>query len=325
MSATERKAELRTEIRAISPQIDERDAAILRALLEHKVFTTDQLSVLFFRSLRRCQQRLKDLTDLGLIGSFDPKRGFASGRLPDHRFLTELGVSLLARRNGVPRGHLPWVPDETYADNRNLLHRIGVNAFFCALVEASRATDGHCLQRWAPERKVRTKAGEIQPDGFGRYLHPSGACEFYLEYDRGTEGPAALARKLRSYLRFAASWGEGAPFPNVLVVVPTYSREGDLGEGLAAAGRKPGKKADLPLFVASELLLNARGVLGAVWEAPDAGGERFGLTDLPAVDAAPYDRRRCLGRSWTDPDARSRISPLSGTPRFLTGLPRRRA
>ena len=65
--------------------MDARDVAILRALLEHKILTTSQLSILFFRSLRRCQQRLKDLTDLGLLGSFDPRRGFAAGRLPDHQ------------------------------------------------------------------------------------------------------------------------------------------------------------------------------------------------------------------------------------------------
>ncbi|MGH2653656.1 MAG: replication-relaxation family protein [Actinomycetota bacterium] len=187
MYATERS----TDLRPISSQIDERDVAILRALLEHKVLTTDQLSALFFRSLRRCQQRLKDLTDLRLLGSFDPKRDFASGRLPDHRFLRELGASVLAQRDGVPRSQLAWVPDETYADNRNLLHRIGVNSLFCVLVKASRETEGHCLHRWAPERKVRNRAGEIQPDGFGRYLHPAGGVEFYLEYDRGTEGPAA--------------------------------------------------------------------------------------------------------------------------------------
>ncbi|HEX6206955.1 MAG TPA: replication-relaxation family protein [Actinomycetota bacterium] len=302
--------------------MDARDVAILRALLEHKILTTSQLSILFFRSLRRCQQRLKDLTDLGLLGSFDPRRGFAAGRLPDHQFLTELGASVLAHRDGVPRGHLPWVPDESYADNRNLRHRMGVNAFFCALVEASRATDGHCLHRWAPERKVRTRAGEIQPDGFGRYLHPAGACQFYLEYDRGTEGPAALTRKLRSYLRFAGGWGEKASFPNLLVVVPISSREENVEEGLVAAGRGSGRKADVPLFIASERLLASLGVLGAVWRPPGEGDERLRLTELPAVDASLFDRTRCLGRAWTDPGARSRISPLSAAPRFPTGHPR---
>ncbi|HUG88220.1 MAG TPA: replication-relaxation family protein [Actinomycetota bacterium] len=323
MSASDRKTDLKTDLRTISSEIDARDVAILRALLEHKVLTTHQIHVLFFRSRRRCQHRLSELKNERLLSSFEPRRDFGQGRSPEHHFLTEHGVSILARKMGVAHGDLPWVPDAGYEDNRNLRHRMGVNAFFCALAEASRAVEGHCLHRWAPERKVRTRAGEIQPDGFGRYLHPGGACEFYLEYDRGTEGPAALAGKLRSYLRFAAALGEGAPFPNVFVVVPNPSREGDVGEGLATVRRKPEAKADLPLFVTSEELLNGRGVLGAVWLAMDEEGERLALPDLPAVDAAPYDRGRCLGRSWTDPGARSRISARSETPRFPIGSPRR--
>ncbi len=237
MSAAQKKTDLQTERRAISSSLDERDHAILHALLKHKVLTTHQLYVLFFRSLRRCQHRLSALKNLELISSFEPRRDFGQGRSPDHHFLTELGVSVLAQRDGVPRGELPWVPDESYKDNRNLRHRMGVNAFFCALVEASRLNEGHCLERWVPERKVKTGAGEIQPDGFGRYLHPGGACEFYLEYDRATEGPAALSEKLRSYLRFSAGWGEGAPFPNVLVVVPRHHREGDVAQAVHRAGR----------------------------------------------------------------------------------------
>jgi putative transposase len=78
-----------------------------------------------------------------------------------------------------------------------IAHRLGVNAFFCALAEASRTLQGHCLGTWRPEHWVRTKAAEIKPDGFGRYLHPGGACEFYLEYDRATEGRGALTLRRR--------------------------------------------------------------------------------------------------------------------------------
>jgi hypothetical protein len=83
-----------------------------------------------------------------------------------------------------------------YQRSKNLPHRLGANAFFCALIEASRAREGHCLISWRPEHWVRTRAAEVKPDGFGRYLHPGGACEFYLEYDRGTEAFGALSRKL---------------------------------------------------------------------------------------------------------------------------------
>jgi hypothetical protein len=66
----------------------------------------------------------------------------------------------------------------------------------------------------------------------------------------------------------------------------------------------------------------ARGVLGPVWLPPGSEEERLRITELPAIDSRPYDRRRCLGRYWADGDAWSRISPLSATPRFPTGLPR---
>ncbi|MGH2545440.1 MAG: replication-relaxation family protein [Actinomycetota bacterium] len=323
MSAPQKRTDLQTELRTISSSLDERDHEILHALLEHKVLTTHQLSVLFFRSLRRCQQRLSELKDLELISSFQPRRDFGQGRSPDHRFLTELGVSVLAHRDSVPRGELPWVPDQSYEDNRNLRHRMGVNAFFCALVEASRLSEGHCLHRWVPERKGKTGAGEIQPDGFGRYLHPGGACEFYLEYDRATEGPAALSEKLRSYLRFATGWGEGAAFPNVLVVVPHLHREGDVGQALHRAGRgRP--RQPVPIFVTNEALLATRGMLGPAWLPSGSESERLCFTELPATDPGPYGLRVCLGRCWTERDRWSRISPLSPPPRFPPGPPRRR-
>lgn len=320
MSSAERETDLRT----VSLSLDERDRAILRALLEHKVLTTKQLHILFFRSLRRCQHRLRELKDLDLIRSFPLTQDFGIGRSPEHHYLSAFGVSVLAQRDGVPRGQLPWVPDESYRDNRNLRHRMGVNAFFCALVEASLLREDHGLHRWRPERKVRTRAGEIQPDGFGRYLHPGGACEFYLEYDRATEGPTALKEKLRGYRRFAAGWGEGAVFPNVFVVVPDEDRESDVLRAVERAGRSKQKADPVSIFLTNEELLARRGTLGPAWLATDSEGERLSLTELPATDASPYDLRACLGRYWIDDQRWSHISPLSSRPRFPTGWPRER-
>ncbi len=316
-------AEKNIEVRALASSLDERDRAILHALLEHKVLTTHQIRVLFFRSLRRCQHRLRELKDLDLISSFPPPQEFGKGRLPEHYFLTSLGRSVLAHVGGVPREDLPWVPDESYRDNRNLRHRTGVNAFFCSLVEASLRYEGHCLERWRPERKVRTKAGEIQPDGFGRYLHPGGACEFYLEYDRVTEGITALAEKLRGYLRVAAGWGEGVQFPKVLVLVPTPRREAEVARAQTDAARASRKGSTVPVFVTSEDLLSVLGVLGPVWLPAGWEQDRLCLTELPATDAGPYELGRCLGQYWTEDGAWPRISPFSWAARFPPGEPRR--
>jgi hypothetical protein len=203
--------------------LDERDHQIFLSLLEHKVLTTNQIKALYFRSLRRCQHRMRELKDLGLISSFAVGRGFGEGRPPACWYLTKAGLAEIAEAKGVRLSDLPWVPDHGYRTNLLLAHRLGVNAFFCALAEASRAHDGHCLATWRPEHWVRARAAEVKPDGFGRHLHPGGACEFYLEYDRGTEAFGALARKLEGYLRLAAGWTkeqELSGFPNLLIVVP---------------------------------------------------------------------------------------------------------
>jgi hypothetical protein len=199
------------------------------------------------------------------------------------------------------------------------------------LAEASRGREGHCLASWRPEHWVRTRAAEVKPDGFGRYLHPGGACERYLEYDRGTEAFGALARKLEGYLRLAAGWTteqDLTGFPNLLIIVPEGVREGEVGSALRhAVGslRVPGSLAtSFPLYVASEDVLTDLGVLGSVWKHLPNDGDRLSLVDLPGRSRDLFRTTRCLGRYFTGTDAghRRRISPVSTTPRFRALPPR---
>jgi len=319
------------DLRARAWTLDERDHAILLSLLEHKVLTTDQIKSLYFRSLRRTQHRLKELRDLGLIASFTPRRGFGEGRPPDCLFLAKAGLSVCAEIRGVRASDLSWIPDEGYRSSQNLAHRLGVNAFFCALIEASRARDGHCLDTWRPEHWVRTRTAEVKPDGFGRYLHPGGDCEFYLEYDRGTEAFGALSTKLEGYLQLAAGWTEEhdlTGFPNLLFIVPEGEREGEVGSALRHAIRRLHVRAPLaksfPLCVADEGRLSELGILGPVWRHLATDSDRLSLLDLPAQPRDLYRATRCLGRYFTDADAgyRRRVSPVSAMPRFPALPPR---
>jgi hypothetical protein len=319
----------RNHLRVRAWILDERDHAILLSLLEHKVLTTQQIKSLYFRSLRRCQHRLKELREFGLIASFTPRRGFGEGRPPDCLFLTKAGLSVCAEVKGVRASDLPWIPNESYRSSQNLAHRLGVNAFFCALVDASRVREGQCLATWRPEHWVRTKAAEVKPDGFGRYLYPGGACEFYLEYDRGTEAFGALSRKLEGYLRLAAGWTEEqdlAGFPDLLLIVPEGVREGEVGSAYRhATGRlhvRGSLAMSFPLYVASEDQLSELGVLGPVWRHLATNGDRLSLVDLPAQPRDLHRTTRCLGRYFTDADASRRISPVSTTPRFPALPPR---
>lgn len=311
--------------------LDERDQAIFLSLLEHKVLTTHQIKNLYFRSFRRCQHRMKELRELDLVSSFSVGRGFGEGRPPGCWYLTKPGLVEIAEAKGIRVSDLPWMPDQSYRTNKILAHRLGVNAFFCALAEASRAHEGHCLATWRPEHWVRTRTADVKPDGFGRYLHPGGGCEFYLEYDRGTEAFGALARKLEGYLRLAAGWTEEQElvgFPNLLIIVPEGVREGEVGSALRhAIGRLHiggSLSTSFPLYVASEGVLTEVGILGRVWKHLATDGERLSLLDLPAQPRDLFQSTRCLGRYFTDADAdhRRRISPVSTTPLFRALPPR---
>ena len=308
--------------------LDEGDHALLLSLLERKVLTTHQIKNLFFRSFRRCQHRMKELKALGFVSSFTVGRGFGEGRSPACWFLTTAGLSEIAEAKGVRASDLPWVPDHSYRSNQLLAHRLGVNAFFCALAEASRAHDGHCLHTWRPEHWVRTRTAEVKPDGFGRYLHPGGACEFYLEYDRGTEAFGALSRKLEGYLRLAAAWTKEQDltgFPNLLTVVPEGVREEEVASALRHAIGSLHVSGSLatsfPLYVASEEQLVELGVLAPAWKHLPTDSDRLSFVDLPPQPRDLFQSTRCLGRYFTDKRARRRISPVSTTPRF-TALPR---
>ena len=316
---------VRAERNARMVSLDERDHALLLSLLEHKVLSTHQIKSLYFRSFRRCQHRMKELRDLDLVSSFSVGRGFGEGRPPACWYLTKPGLVEIAEAKGVRASDLSWIPDEGYRGSQNLAHRLGVNAFFCALAEASRAHEGHCLHTWRPEHWVRTRAAEVKPDGFGRYLHPDGACEFYLEYDRGTEAFGALARKLDGYLRLAAGWTreqEVVGFPNLLLVVPEEVREEEVASALRHAIGSLHVRGSLatsfPLYVASEDQLSELGVLGPVWRLLATDGDRVPLVDLPFRARDLYRTIRCLGRYWTDDDVgrRRRIAPASSPPRY---------
>jgi hypothetical protein len=309
--------------------LDERDQALLLTLLEHKVLTTHQIKGLYFRSFRRCQHRMKELRDLGVVSSFTVGRGFGEGRPPACWYLTKAGLAEIAEARDVRVSDLSWVPDHSYRSSRMLAHRLGVNAFFCALAEASRSPQDHCLATWRPEHWVRTRAAEVKPDGFGRYLHPGGACEFYLEYDRGTEAFGALSRKLEGYLQLAEGWTkeqELSGFPNLLILVPEGVREGEVRSALRQAvttSHVPGSLASsFPLYVASEDVLTDVGVLGVAWKHLPTDGDRLSLLDLPTRPSDPYRAARCLGRHFTDERARRRISPLTTTPRYAALPPR---
>lgn len=231
---------------------------------------------------------MRELKGLGLVSRFSVGRGFGEGRAPACWYLTKLSLAEIAEAKGVRASDLPWVPDSSYRTNLLLAHRLGVNAFFCALAEASRAHPGHCLATWRPEHWIRTRAAEVKPDGFGRYLHLEGACEFYLEFDRGTEAFGALARKLEGYLKLAAGWTKGAGASRV--PEPNRPRSGGESRGRGRNRLPPRDRDPARLGCAREFVPAVRGERGSalalVREVSPGGSEHADLDEPVARQAA---------------------------------------
>jgi hypothetical protein len=307
--------------------LDARERAVLIAIYEHKVLLTEHLKAMFFGSVRRAQDRLRHLARRGLIDTWFPPQPRGMGKASGHHTLTESGAQVVASLLGIARSELRYVvrDEEDREQDSYLAHRIGVNEFFCGLIEAGRQNAGHGLARWVPERTVRTGDGWIRPDGYGVLLHPAGALDFYLEYDRGTETTRQLANKLAGYIGIARDWTEqGAEhFPCVLIVVPSQRRErvvvAAFADALARFKRKD-KLADLPFFVANAETLSQRGVLGRVWGPLPELDRRLTIRELPTKEGVDHDLSDCIGRCFTE-DGWARLMPLSRTPRFPVGEP----
>lgn len=318
---------LREQASDLVRRLDARERAVLVATYEHKVLLTQHLKAMFFGSLRRAQDRLRHLATLGLIETWYPPQPRGMGKAPGHHTLTESGAQVVASLLGIARSELLYVvkDDEDRGQDSYLAHRIGVNEFFCGLIEAGSVTDGHGLARWVPERTVRTADGWIRPDGYGIFLHPVGTLDFYLEYDRGTETTRQLANKLAGCIGVARDWTEpGAEhFPCVLIVVPNHRREHVVVAAFAAAiarFKRADSFAGLPFYVANEEMLSQLGVLGRVWAPLPELDRRLSITELPAKEGLDYDLSDCIGRCFTE-DGSARLMPLACRPHFPVGKP----
>ncbi len=315
------------EPRNLIRELDTRERAVLVAIFEHKVLLTEHLKAMFFGSPRRAQDRLRHLARRGLIDTWYPSQPRGMGKASGHHTLTESGAQVVASLFGIARSELRYVVrnEEDREQDSYLAHRIGVNEFFCTLIEAGRAHDAHGLAKWVPERTVKTSDGWIRPDGFGVYLHLGGALDFYLEYDRGTETTRQLANKLAGYIGVARDWTEqGAEhFPCVLIVVPNHRRERVVAAAFAdalARFKRADKLAGLPFFVANEETLSQWGVIGRVWAPLPKLDRRLAIIELPAKEGLDYDLSDCIGRCFTE-NGWARLMPLSRTPRFPVGEP----
>jgi hypothetical protein len=308
----------------LARHLTERDRAIALALYEHQLLTTDHLTLLFFSSVRRAQDRLRFLYDERVLGRFYPPRPFGLGKPQAHWLLDEAGAILVAASRGLDPKRLGWRRRDDWGSHPQLLHRLEANRFVTDLIAATLEDGSLGVSEWWGSHRVAARLAEPAQQGrpipdAGFFLETAaGAVECYLEWDRGTETLARLTHKLRLYWHAEVHSSERGHM-NVLFVVPTERRLRALGDAVAADTERRRQARDnwftpsWPLLAALTPELTAQGPLARVWRPLADPAQRLQLSELRArTGLAPIELAHCLGRRWRkeQPDFWQTLSPL---------------
>lgn len=321
MVSTERVFEL-------AGHLTERDREIARRLYDQQVLTTDQLTLLYFSSKRRAQDRLLFLYRERVVDRFYPLSRFGAGKPQAHWLLDEAGALIVAAMRGVERKRLGWQRREDWGSHPQLAHRLETNRFLTDLVAATLPDQRMGVSAWYSSRDAAEllQTEHLRPD-CGFILETRlGVVECWLEWDRGTETAQRLKEKLRSYWSAEHHLQLFSEEPrNVLFVVPGPGRIETLRRAYAQLQEEEDERVSRdrwairfhpswPVVVAVASELGREGPLGCVWERIDRDGEP--LCALPALpprrDLARSDLELALGRRWRHDraDFWERLSPL---------------
>ena len=224
-----------TENTPIGDRLTARDAELLRLVAEHRMLTSSQLATALIPDERTCRARISVLRSLGLIETFRPPG--VAGSSPQHCVATGKALRLLAEAgyaDRVPAVRGPARRGAAAASTAlrpDLAHLTGNNEVFCQLLAAARASSGRAaLEEWRSEwSATRHFGGQVRPDAFARWRDGQAWCEFFLEYDTGTEALHRLTAKLRGYAELATATNVLSP---VLFWLPSAHRQASLQQAL---------------------------------------------------------------------------------------------
>jgi hypothetical protein len=303
----------------LARHLTERDREVALCLYDQQVLTTDQLTLLFFASKRRAQDRLLFLYRQRVLDRFYPPSRFDAGKPQAHWLLDEAGAHLVAASLDLDRRHLDWQRRHDWASHPQLAHRLEVNRFVTDLIAATLADPTLGVVAWLGPRQAAARLGErmrgkVRPDAEILLATARGPIDLHLEWDRATETLDRLDEKLRRYrmAEYKLHYEDEEP-RSVLFVVPGPRRL----QNLRKLGTDLDRNGTWPILATTARELQARGALGAIWRRLDANDPPQRLTELPARrDLADVDPTLALGRRWRHdvPGFWERLSPLGRVP-----------
>ncbi|MFN0155530.1 MAG: replication-relaxation family protein [Gaiella sp.] len=309
----------------LARHVTERDREIALCLYEQQLLATDQLTLLFFSSKRRAQDRLLFLYRHRVLDRFYPPSRFGTGKPQAHWLLDEAGAQLVAATLGVERKRLGWQRRDDWGSHRQLAHRLEVNRFVTDLIAATLIEAALAVMEWSGPRAAAVPLERrVRPDARLLLQMPAGAAiECLIEWDRATEPGERIAEKLARY-RIAERklrYHDREP-RSVLFVVPGEGRLETLRR-LPALGRDDSfaSLGRWRIFATTVSALRRDGPLARIWQPINRPGEPpRTLSELPArSELRAADARLALGRRWRhdQPDFWERLSPLGVTDRDL--------
>ncbi|RBQ18107.1 hypothetical protein DP939_22385 [Spongiactinospora rosea] len=213
---------------ALAVRLTPRDRKILRAVWDHRVLTSPQITQLFFDTDTATRKRLLTLHHMGVLERFRPNLPVGAGAAPYHYVIGAAGAAVLASEDGIEFAALGYRRDRALgiAHNQRLTHLVGVNDFHAALAAFARRHENARLVTWWPEHRCTAQWGQtVRPDGYARWREDGYNLDFFLEHDTGTEPLDRVAAKLDGYALLAQRTAIVTP---VLFSVHSDRREANL-------------------------------------------------------------------------------------------------
>ena len=213
------------------------------------------------------------------------RRVFDQGAGPARRVyvLTASGEAVL-RRSGRRAGPPPARRGTLFVEHALMTAEVAL-----AFRRAARAKPGPELRSWASDWDLAAAipGSPLVPDAHVVFATERMTLDLFLEVDRGSERPAAFARKIRAYLEWhwSGTWRDHLTvWPLVLVITPTALRAVSLRRTTETAVAGFGGEGTEFRFAPLEHLQDA-GPFATIWQV--AG--RPGVEPLLVSDAAPDD------------------------------------
>jgi hypothetical protein len=219
--------------RDLDTQLNDRDRAVLRSVLELRFASGDQLARMHFAGSdpRGARRSLLRLTRLDVLERLP--RVVGGVRAGSAGYVYRLGLA--GQRLALERG---WLVNRRRRRSRVpgtlfLNHALEVSELHTRLTEVERTGRLELLELSAEPACWRSYGGVgaqrfvLKPDSFLRVGASDYELVFFIELDRGSEGSRALDRQLRAYAAYYDSGKEQAErgvFPKTLWLAPDERR-----------------------------------------------------------------------------------------------------